>query len=283
MDINIQALQDALNEALTSLLTAVTLYLPRVLNALILLLLGWFLARLFANLTRRLLMRLRFDQWLERGGLNQVLVRAEVYIQPTDVVTRLVYWLVLLAFILAAVDALGLQAVAGAIRELLGYIPNLIVAVLVIIGGGLLARFLGQATQTIAVGANLEFHKGLGTAVRYFVLAVTLVLAAGLLGLDVSFLGGALANIITVIIATLGLAFALGGRDLIRNMLAGIYAKEIYELGQPVRLQTYQGTLESIGTFKAMIAARDEVITVPNSLLINEVVTSGNGQSADRN
>jgi len=280
MGIDLQTIQSAISEALTSLLTTVTLFVPRLLNALILLLLGWLLARLASALVERLLSRLRFDHLLERAGLDQALVRADVHIQPSAVLARLVYWLLLLAFLLAAVDALGLQTAAEAIRELIAYIPNLIGAILVIIGGGLLARFFGQAAQTLAAGADLEFDRGLGSAVRYFLLALTFVLAAGQLGLDVSFLGGALANIIIVVIAALGLAFALGGRDLVRNMLAGIYAKEIYELGQVVRLQVYEGTLEAIGTFKATIASTEEMVTVPNSLLINEVVTSRNNKEA---
>lgn len=271
---DLQTIQAAINEALTSLLTIATLSLPRLLNALILLLLGWLLGRLGATLTRRLLTKLGFDRLLQRGGLDHLLLRAGVTVQPSDVLARLVYWLLLLTFLLAAVDALGLQTAAQAIRQLLGYIPNLIGAVLVIIGGGLLARFLGQVTQTLAAGAGLDFHQGLGTAARYFLLILTFILAAGQLGLDVSFLGGALANIVVVVIAALGLTFALGGRDLVKNMLAGLYVKEIYQLGQQIRLETYQGTLESIDTFKATIVTEDEVVTVPNSLLIEEVVAS---------
>ena len=66
-------------------------------------------------------------------------------------------------------------------------------------------------------------------------------------------------------------------------MLAGIYAKEIYELGQVVRFQIYEGTLEAIGTFKATIATTEEMVTVPNSLLINEVVTSRNNEQGTEN
>jgi small-conductance mechanosensitive channel len=276
MIIDLQTVQAAFGQALTSLLTAVTLFLPRLLNALILLLLGWLLGRLIATITSRLLARLEFDHLMERARLDQMLVRAGIHIKPSDILARLIYWLLFLSFLLAAVDALGLQTAAGAIRELIGYIPNLIGAVLVVIGGGLLARFLGQTAQALAAGADLEFHRSLGRVVHYFLLALTFVLAVGLLGLDVSFLGSALANIITVLIAVLGLTFALGGRDLVRNMLAGMYAKEIYQLGRVIRFQTYQGTLESIGTFKAVITVEDDLVTVPNTLLMNEVIISRN-------
>ncbi len=278
MEIDLQIIQAAVNEALTNLLTTVTLFLPRLFNAFVLILLGWLLGRLAASLAGRLLARINFDRYLKRGGLEQALVSAGVHVQPSEVLVRLIYWLILLTFLLAAVDALGLQTAAEAIRELISYIPNLIAAVLVVIGGGLLARFLGQATQTLAAGADLEFHWILGTTVRYFLLTLTFILAAGQLGLDVTFLGGALANLVIVVIAVLGLAFALGGRDLVLNLLAGIYAKEIYDVGQVVQLQAHKGTLEAIGTLKATIATeKEELVSIPNSLLINEVVVSRPG------
>ncbi|UCC85741.1 MAG: mechanosensitive ion channel [Anaerolineales bacterium] len=279
MGIDMQTIQSALQETLTTLLTTVTLFLPRLLTALVLLLLGWLLGRLAAALLDRLLARLNFDRLLERSGLDEALGQAGVSIRPSHVLARLVYWLLLLAFVLAAVDALGLQAVAGALQDLVGYIPNLIGAVLVLIGGALLARFAGQATQMLAAGTDLEFHRGLGQGTQYLLLALTFILAVGQLGLDVRFLGGAVTNLLIVVVAALGLAFALGGRDVVRNMLAGFYAKELYELGQVMQIQTYRGTLEAIGTLKATIATEEGVVTLPNSLLISEVVTGSDKES----
>jgi small-conductance mechanosensitive channel len=279
MGIDLQTIQYALQETLTTLLTTVTLFLPRLLTALILLLLGWLLGRMAAALLGRLLARLKFDRLLERSGLDEALTRAGVSVQPSRLVARLFYWLLLLVFVLAAVDALGLQVVAEALRELVGYIPNLIGAVLVVVGGALLARFLGQATQALAAGADLEFHQGLGQTVRFFLLALTFIVAVNQLGLDVSFLGDALAGLLIVVVAALGLAFALGGRDVVRNVLAGFYAKEIYELGQVVQIRDYRGTLEAIGTLKATVATQEGVVTLPNSLLTSEVVTSQDKES----
>ena len=272
MGFDLDTIQNAINEAVTTLLTTLTLFLPRLVNAAILLLLGWLLARMVAALIRRVLTRIGFDRLLKRGGLSQVLTQANVQIQPSDILASLVYWLLLLTFLLAAVDALGLQTAAQTIRELINYIPKVIGAILVLVGGGLLARFLGATAQTIAAGANLDFHQLLGQIVRYFLLALTFILVAGQLGLDVTFLGGALANIVVVTIAVVGLSFALGGRDLVKNLLAGVYAKDMFTLGQTVQVQNYEGTLEGIGTLKSKIQTKDQLLSIPNSLLINEIV-----------
>lgn len=279
MEFDFDSVQAAVNEAFVSLVTSITLFVPRLINAAILLLLGWLLGKLVSTVLDRLLKRVGFDRLLERGGLDQILNRADISVQPSTVISRLVFWLLLLTFLLAAVDALGLQTAAQAIRELLGYIPNLIAAVLVMIGGGLLARFLGQTTQTLAAGANLEFHRLLGMVVQYFFLALAFLLAFDQLGLDVSYLGNALTNLVTVFVAMVGLALALGGRDIIRNVLAGFYAKEMFALGQQITVQQYHGTLEAIGPLKAQIVTSATTVSVPNTVLTNEVVTSNDHSS----
>jgi small-conductance mechanosensitive channel len=274
MGISVEAMQAALDESISALLTAAALFIPRLLNALLILAVGWLLGRITAALVNRLLIRFNFNHLVGRSGLEMGLTQAGIKAEPAYIFSRLIFWLLFLSFILAAVDALGLSTAAEAIRQLLSYIPNLIGAILIIIGGGILARFLGQTTQALAAGAGLEFYRPLGSAVRYFLLILTFIIAVGQLGFDVTFLGDGLINLLMVIVAALGLAFAFGGRDVVRNILAGFYVKEIYQLGQRVQIQTYEGTLEAIGTLKTTIATTSGLVTLPNSLLINEVVTN---------
>jgi small-conductance mechanosensitive channel len=112
----------------------------------------------------------------------------------------------------------------------------------------------------------------LGQAVRYFAYALTFVLAVGQLGFKVEFLGDAVVNLLIVLIAALGLTFALSGRGIVRNLLAGFYSREIYALGQVIQVEGYRGTLEAIDTLKATLSTEEGLVTVPNCLLIDQVV-----------
>jgi small-conductance mechanosensitive channel len=204
--------------------------------------------------------------------LPRTFEQAGLKVEISEVLARLVFWLILLAFGLPAADALGLQAAADGLRMLIGYIPSLIGAILVFVAGIVLARLAGQATHAFTAGVGDEIARGLGQAVRYFLLAVTVVLAVGQLGFKVEFLGDAVVNLLTVCVAVLGLTFALSGRGIVRNLLAGFYVREIYVLGQAIQVEGYHGTLTAIDSLKATISTDEGQVTAPNSLLIEQVV-----------
>jgi small-conductance mechanosensitive channel len=270
--IDVNVLRTVLANAIDALISQLALFLPRLLSALGLLVLGWLVGRLAAGILRRLAKRLGFERRLAGTGLPQAFEQAGLKVEISDVLARLVFWLILLAFGLPAADALGLQAAADGLRMLIGYIPSLIGAILVFVGGIVLARLVGQATQAFATGAGLEVARGLGQAVRYFLFALTFVLAVGQLGFKVALLGDAVINLLTVSVAALGLTFALSGRGVVRNLLAGFYVREIYVLGQAIQVEGYHGTLEAVDTLKATIATDEGQVTVPNSLLIERIV-----------
>jgi small-conductance mechanosensitive channel len=263
-----------LAEILAQLLTQITDFAPRLLSALLLLLVGFGVGWLIAALLRRVLKQLAFENLMERTGLADALSAAGFGVDASTILSRLIFWLLFLGFLLSAIDALGLQAAAAAMRSLVAFSPNLIGSVLIVIGGALLARFTGQTVQAIAARAGLEMAGGLGQAVRYFLLALTFVLAVGQLGLKVDFLGDALINLVIVLVAVLGLALALGGRDIVTNLLAGFYVREIYTLGDTIQIGDHSGNLEAIDTLKATIRTEEGNISVPNSLLINEVTVA---------
>ena len=81
-------------------------------------------------------------------------------------------------------------------------------------------------------------------------------------------------NLLTVSVAALGLSFALSGRDAVRNLLAEFYARENYALGRAIQVEGYQGILEAIDTLKATISTEKSQVTMPNCLLIEQVVVS---------
>ncbi len=265
---------EIITSALTEMLNRVAAFLPNLVGALILLLVGWPLAWLAQLVTRRLLARLGFDRLSERAGVADALARAGIKASASHLVGRVIYWLLLLTFLMVAVESLGLTTAATALRALVAYLPHVLGAAIVLVGGALIGQFLGKGTQALAAGSGIEFHAALGRAVQYTVLAMAAILAVDQLGLNTTLLNDVLGNLLTVAGAGLALAFALGSREAVRNLLAGFYAKNLFEVGQMVEVGGYQGTLEAIGPLKAVIAATEGSVTVPNSALMDESVTT---------
>jgi small-conductance mechanosensitive channel len=263
---------EIITSALTEMLNRVAAFLPNLIGALFVLLVGGLLAWLAQRVARRVLARLGFDHLAERVGVTDALSRAGVTMPASHLVGRAIYWLMLLTFLMIATESLGLTAAATALQALVAYLPRVLGAAIVLVGGALLGQFLGKATQALAAGSGVEFHATLGHAVQYTVLTMAVILSVDQLGLNMTLLNDVLSNLLTVAGAGLALTFALGSREAVRNLLAGFYAKDLFEIGQEVELDGYAGTLEAIGPLKSVIVATEGSITVPNSALMDERV-----------
>ena len=265
---------EIITSALTEMLNQVAAFLPNLVGALFVLLVGWLLAWLAQRVARRLLAQVGFDRLARQAGVTDALDRAGVTASTSHLVGRIIYWLLLLTFLMVAVEGLGLTAAATALRALVAYLPRVLGAAIVLVGGALLGQFLGKGMQALAAGSGVEFHAALGRATQYIVLVMAAILAADQLGLNTTLLNDVLGNLLTVAGAGLALAFALGSRETVRNLLAGFYAKDLFEIGQMVEIDGYRGTLEAIGPLKAIIASAEgnANITVPNAALMDKTV-----------
>ena len=207
---------------------------PRLLAALTLILLGWIVAALVRRVTIRVLAAADLDVRCARWGLTGVLGRGGHRPSPTELLGRLVYWAIFLVGLLMAVEALEMPGTRGAVGAVLAFLPHVIVAVLVVVGGWMLAQFLAQAVLIAAVNAQVAGASLLATAVRWLVLTVAAAVALTELGVaremvllvfGIAFGGAVLA---------LSLAFGLGARELARQALESYLTRARQDRGEPV-------------------------------------------------
>ncbi len=199
---------------------------PRLLAMLTLILVGWILAAIARRLTVRVLLAANLDRRCSGWGLTATLVRAGIRQPPTALSGRLVFWTFLLVALLMGVEALEMPATAGLVALVLRFLPNLIVAGLVMVTGWILANFLAQAALIGAVNAQVAGAPLIAGAVRWLVLmfagAATLTQLGiaremVLLAFGIAFGGTVLA---------LALAFGLGGKELAREILESRLRKQ---------------------------------------------------------
>ncbi len=263
---------DAIQTAFSTLMLQIVNFVPSILTAIVILAVGWLLARLLAGITRRVAGRLGVDDLVDRSGLADGLAQAQVSRPASELIGVLIFWLVLLSFLLAAIDHLGLDVAALPIQGLIRFLPRLGAAILVLIAGSVLAQLIGQASQAAAASMGLDVHSQLGRAVRLILLVATGIIAVQQLGIDLSLFTGTFINLVTIAAAGLALTFALGGRDIVRNILAGFYAKEAFQLGERLVIDGQEGTLEAIGTISAEIHQADGRLVIPNQVLVGSTV-----------
>ena len=263
---------DILQSSLSNLVVRLIEFTPRVLTAIIILIIGWLISRFLKSLVQRLAERIGFNKAIEKTGLADGLVRAELKQQPSDMLGVFIFWLIFLNFLVAAFESLGFNMAVAQLQAVINYLPRLLTAILTLIVGALLAQFIGQLVQAGVASMGVEFHRAIGQVVRIILLTVTAIVAVEQLGLDVTVLTSIVINLIAIITAGLALAFGLGGRGVARNVLAGHYARELFEPGHRIVIDDQEGILDAIGTLNAEIVTEQERLVIPNTRLTESQV-----------
>lgn len=191
----------------------IALFLPKLLAALMLLLVGFLLARLLRAGVKRGLEALGFGRMAEKSGLEALVKQAGVDLSLAGIIAGTVYWLVLLVVAVSAANSLGLESVAGLANKVILYLPNVVVAILVLVFGTLFARVVNRLVFAWLNGAKFPGALGVSTGVEYAVQIFALFLALEQLDIGTTLLTVAFAIVFGGLVFAMALAFGLGGRD----------------------------------------------------------------------
>ncbi|MGI9592574.1 MAG: mechanosensitive ion channel family protein [Myxococcota bacterium] len=255
----------------TDTLSVIVSFTPKLLGGLLVLFVGWLLARLVRAVVERSI-RAGLDAVLERTGIAQTLERSAISTPPSAIVGQVLFWLIMIGFIMAASNILGMTAVAGAIARIFGYIPSVLSAALVLAAGVFLARFVGNVVSSGAEAANLSYAKGLGAVASMSITVMVGVVTLEQLGVDTQILITVITVTVAALVAGVSLAFALGARDVVRGILAGHYLRQNLPEGSPVEVAGERGVVEQVGPVSTVFRDGERSWSVPNTRLLDEVV-----------
>jgi len=188
-------------------------FLPKLLAALVLLFLGWIIAKLVRGGVRRLLALAHFDQLSEKTGVEEFLKHGDMLITFSGIISEVCYWLVLLIVLVTVSSSLGLTAVADLFNRVALYLPNIIVAVLIVIFGTLLARFINRMVFAWLRNLGVEGALTISTIAEYGVQIFAVFVALEQLAIGTQLLTTAFAILFGALCLALALAFGLGGRE----------------------------------------------------------------------
>jgi hypothetical protein len=204
---------DVVLAMLTSFWTHVAAYIPQLIGGLILLLVGWTVARLARSGVVRLLKIVHFDVLAEKSGVEAFLKRGNLDISLTGALSNLVYWILILVVLVSVSNSLGLQMVADLFNKVVLYIPNVIVAILVLVFGSILARFANRVSFAYFNKIGVEGALTLSALCEYAVLIFVLFVALEQLQIGTQLLTAAFQVGFGAIGLALAISFGLGGRE----------------------------------------------------------------------
>ena len=194
---------------------------PKMLLSLVVVGIGYIVAKVLERIVDGILRRIGLNRLLDRGGVLQAVERSGARVNPTRLISGLVFWLVMFAVVLAAANLLGLESVAAVISNLVAYIPSVITAIVIIVVGILLGQFVGGLIATSIGGMNGGL--ALARAGQAGVIIIATFMALQELGIASDIVTTAFAILFGAIALALALAFGLGNRDLAGEITRGWY------------------------------------------------------------
>ncbi len=266
-------------EALTKIFTDILNFLPRFVNGLIVLIVGYLVSALVRWIVRIVLRSVRLEQLAQRAGVTAALQSLGVRASISEILAQIAFFFLVLSFATSAMQLMDLTTVAVLLQNVLAFVPRAISGALIVIFGSMLARFLGGTITSVADSVNITYANALGKIIEYAIVAFVIVLAISTLGVDTTILTTSL----TIIIASAGLAlaltFALGARESARNVIAGYYVRQAFQTGQRLTYANYNGTVRTtFGTYTVLEvtneAGEQTTISLPNSLLLQDAIVS---------
>lgn len=197
--------------------------IPRILGFIVIVAIGWFVSTLLARAVMGLLRAIRFDELMQRSGLADFMNKMATGTDSAGIIAGLVKWIVRVVVLLVAFDVLGLPAVSDVMRQLLLWLPNLVVAIFVLFIGGIAARALGNIVRGATAEGGFANPETLANVTRTTVWAFAIVVAINQLGIATNLINTLFTGLVAALAIAFGLAFGMGGRDLASRTLENWY------------------------------------------------------------
>ncbi len=243
-------------------------YLPSLLLAASLILVGWLIGTLLRTAAIRLLGVVERRFWQRAQRLVAVEAGAEQ--RATDVIGSFVFWAVFVLFLAAATDALGLPVLSIWLSGLSQFLPRVLLATLIVLAGVLAGRLSRDAIAAAVTTGGLAFGRALGRGSQIAIVTAAAVTAVDQVGIDSGFFTSVVLIAVGTLLGGTALAFGLGSRTSAANIIAVHYIRQRYQVGQAIRVGDVQGVITEIGTTEVVVDTGQALVQVPGNLFARQ-------------
>lgn len=209
----LEQIQNVLTESYTTFSTELAAFLPSLIGAILILILGWMIAKLLRLGSVRLLKLIRLDVVTEKARIDRFLKDGGSQKTAIDIIGDIIYWLIMLIVVLAGLNTLGLTVASELFNQIILFIPNVIVAVIALIFGIFLAGFIAQVVTTYLNNIGVSNARVVGAIAKYAIILFVVSLSLTQLNIGDELVANAFLLLFGAACLALGLSFGLGGKE----------------------------------------------------------------------
>lgn len=201
-------------------------FIPSLIGALVVFIIGWIIALAFGKLVSEVLKKIKFNSIFEKGGWDSALKKADIKVDASDFIGAIVKWVLAIVFLAAAIEILGFTQLTSFLTEdVLPFLPNVIVAAFIFVVAVIIADILEKIVRTMVEGVKVGHGAFVGAIVKWSILIFALLTILSQLGIGAVFMADLFRGIVLMIVIAVGLAFGLGGKEVAGEILRDLKNK----------------------------------------------------------
>ncbi len=264
-------IQDILITTFQKLIAQLQEFVPNLVGAIVLLAVGSFVAKFVTKVLKTALEKSGFDKLGEK--LNQIdAIKKMGEIKLSIVISKTLHYFILLVFVTAATEKLGMKVLTDMVGSLVNLIPKLIASAIMLFAGIMIADALKNAVLNICKSLKIESGKLLGSIVFGFFVVIALIAALKQAGIETSLLESSFNLLIGGIIFAFAVGYGMASRDVLANILSNFYSKTKFKEGQVIAINGIKGEIIAMDTTSITLKTEESVSIFPMSFLQNQRV-----------
>lgn len=212
-------------EALQNVWAGFLNFVPLLLGAIVIFAIGWTISAGVGKLVAEILKKIRFNQIFEKGNWDEALARAGIKVDASGFIGAIVKWVLVIVFLLAAVEILGFVQLASFIQDILAYLPNVVVAALIFVITVIVVDIVEKVVRATVEGIKVGYGKMVSEIVKWSIWVFAILAILLQLGIARSFMETLFTGIVAMLVISFGLAFGLGGKEVAGEFLQDLKKK----------------------------------------------------------
>ena len=255
--------REALSESLENLLSGAAEVLPKIILGIIGLIVAWLVMKIILFILKRVLKAAKIDTVSQKVADAKLFGDKEIKIDLLKITLATVRVLLILLFVIIIAEVLGLTPISEGIMAMFGYLPTLISALFILVGGLYLASLVKKGTLALFESMGIGGSKVISSVLFYLITFFISITALNQAGINTDIITSNFTMVLGAFLLAAALGFGLGAREVFSDLMKMFYMRKIYMVGDKISFDNVEGTIEAIDNTTITLKTRDGKLIVP--------------------
>jgi cellulose synthase/poly-beta-1,6-N-acetylglucosamine synthase-like glycosyltransferase len=255
--------KEMISNTFNGMLDAMTEIIPKLLAALLIVAVGLLITKLIVTIVKKALRLVKADKLDDKLNEIELFGDKKLEFNIIKIIAQFIKWVCYIFLLIIVAEVLNLSIVTQEISKLLGYLPQLLTAFIILVFGLLLANAIKKAVKSFFESAELSGGKIISQLIFTIILVFVSITALNQAGVDTAIITDNITLIFTGFVVAFALAFGLGARNIVESLLKTYYARRTYEIGQLVKFNNIVGEIEAINSTTVTIKTNTGKLIIP--------------------